>query len=345
MFATVLQFIGAAVVGFAGLLAVLYGAVYLWAQFSYGRRGLQLLAGAPLVTPARITLRRDTSPCLYHPEAVRDRAMTLRSVGFVPVNYYTIDQLEDIGLMGLYHPGLRLLAVIWDHPTLPARFEVAAHYPGRHFFKISNHPVHRDEPAPPGSTILFQDAPDVGAALAALETVAPREGRVPIDDRNLVARFEYAYARTMDGLIKQDRLSDEFIRANVAAWGIDRALCEDDIADIRRYYRRSLAGQLEIACIGNFLRSGAVDAARWERLRKRVIVVHDRMTRQHVLDSFARCLPESMLATLHGRIEAAQNVEGIALFEHINASLPAPHRFKRLGSVAEPVPAAICAPP
>lgn len=343
--AAVLQMIGAAVVGLLGLLVVLYAAVYLWARLSYGRRGLHMLANSPLMTPARVTLRRDTSPALYHPNAVRTRAAALRAVGFVPVNYYTVDQLDDIGVQGLYHPGRRLLAAIWDHPTLPARFEIAAHYPRQGFHKVSNHPIHRDELAPPGSTIMFGANADVGAALAHLEAHAPVDGRLTVDDRNLVARFEQAYARTMDWLIRENRISDEFVRENVAAWGIDRPLDDEDVRQIRRQYRRSLSRQLETACIGNFLRSGAVDAARWERLRARVFVVHDRMTRDKVLDLFARCLPDSVTATLNGRFAAAGGAEGVALFEEINASLPAPHRLRRLGSVAEPVAATICAPP
>jgi hypothetical protein len=296
------------------------------------------------MTPARITLRRDTDPCFFHPDAIASRMTALRRAGFMPAGHYVAEQLDDMGLVGLYHPGRRLLAMIWDHPTLPARFELSAHFADGGFVKVSNHPVYRDEAAPAGSRIAYGRDADIGAALALLDADVPAAGRVTIDDRNLVAYFEDGWARAMDGLIRVDRISDAFILDNVAAWGIRRPLDDEDLESLRGYFRRCLASSVESACIGNFLQSGSVDAARWERLRARVVVVHERMPRESVLALFARCLPDTPVATLRQRFATA-TAEGLGLFEQINESLPEAQRLRRLGSVAEPVAATICARP
>ncbi len=329
----------------ATLAALVYAGLYLYVRLRYGDRGIALLASDDFPTPARITLRRDTAPEHFHPDANAAVARSLVAEGFFPVSHFSIDEIPILSVHGLYHPGERLLAAVCDHPVTPGLYEVSAHYADGRVLRATNNPLHRPELSPPSWRTVFERRLAPAAAVAAVRRPGDDDARIAISDENFVEVYERTYAVAMDFILKQDCVPEDLIRANAATYGVDDALSPRDMAAARESLARFLSGELETACLKNFLRKGTLTAARWERLRKRVFVIHERMSGETVLRRLARCVHERHAAQLRVRLAGHENLCGVALFEKLNASLPVHHRVRKLGDVREPVFARICSAP
>ena len=97
---------------------------------------------------------------------------------------------------------------------------------------------------------------------------------------------------------------------------------------------------LEDAIIDRFLKRWDLPAHEWERLRERVIVIHDRMNNEEVCDCALGHVNEEVDEIEVERILLVSESRTVA-FDALQALLPMPLRHRLIGRTDEPVEAAL----
>ena len=100
--------------------------------------------------------------------------------------------------------------------------------------------------------------------------------------------------------------------------------------------RSSRLTALQEAIIDRFVQSGQLEAPEWERVRDRVVLVHDLLSREDAADlarmSADREAAEPVVASV-----LAQSLSPLDTFEHIATLLPETQRLRLLGEVDHPL--------
>jgi hypothetical protein len=118
--------------------------------------------------------------------------------------------------------------------------------------------------------------------------------------------------------------------------------CSDEHLEATRQLLAAQAiEQLGTALRERFVATSGISAAEWERVRDRLVIIHDKMTGEMVSDLVYESLDEDDADGFDAESDAPPRTQ----FAEFNATLPAPRRFERLGTLEEPVGADVyCAP-
>jgi hypothetical protein len=118
------------------------------------------------------------------------------------------------------------------------------------------------------------------------------------------------------------------------------------VQSLRQTHEAQASIALTEAIRDHFLEESPLSAAEWEKLRDRMVIIHDRMLPALVASEF--------LSWSFGEDEAPFDDDeeqeppsypaGLTPrrgFEHLNSTLPAARRFQKIAELSEPVPADI----
>jgi hypothetical protein len=154
-----------------------------------------------------------------------------------------------------------------------------------------------------------------------------------------VVVFEKAYADEMDWRNSRGGVTEEEIRAIAKLSG--KPYDENVIQATRRMAEEHAMTQLDEALRERFLKQTSMAASDWEDVRDRVVVIHDRMTPSYFSMMLSNLLEEETFPELDGSPEAAPR----KVFAELNSSLADDRKFKKLGSIREPLEADVYASP
>lgn len=306
----------------------------------------------PMALPARIHAQRRENLTWNDEEAVNKLLQPLWKLGFEDAGFYEIAEMPGVKVRALARPSETLWAVVYDHPQGGVWMDYVTRYiektpEGENIIgslTTSNAPQGEELEHQPNHDKIYASA--LGAEGLYERHLAARRNDVewhPVVSQNFQAEFEQAYAREMDWRYARGGVTEDELRAIAAKSGVE--MTDDNIKMLRDANEAQAAVALTDAVRERFLEQTSMPAAEWERLRDRLLIVHDRLSAEQV------CAEFEAWAFDEGDDEDDEDDEANTTypthltprqgFEYLNSTLPVPRRFEKLAEVEEPVPALI----
>ncbi|MCY3021542.1 MAG: hypothetical protein NTW87_21215 [Planctomycetota bacterium] len=161
----------------------------------------------------------------------------------------------------------------------------------------------------------------------------------PVVADQFAATFENSYAEEMDWRNSRGGTTEDEIRRVAAATGMKPS--DEAVKLTHSEMSRQATASLDETLRERFLAQTQIAAADWERIRERLVFIHDTLTAEMVLEQYnAWCEPEERAEALPEGCLSPR-----AGFARLNDGRPESRRFRKLGEVAEPVPADVYAVP
>lgn len=257
-----------------------------------------------------------------------------------------------------------LFVVIYEHPVAGLWFEAGYEFEDETLFAYSNGPDHHMG-NPPWTTFEFRTGTPAAELLDAVIADRPDKPTVATSAESFPPRFEKSWARDMDWRISNGGPTEEEIRKTfengIAAESdseeqMQHAMSTADqlemVEQIRSMWRDRINEFLETQLRESWIVASEVSALDWDRVRDRVIFIHDGLTS----DDLAEHLEQYLYANLTTAEEIeyendeyeriSEEVTGQlatqlprAIFSDSVASQTSPKRHEKLGNVSEPVEA------
>lgn len=290
---------------------------------------------------ARISLKPLDEP-FHHPEIIERLIAELEDLGYREVGRYSVPEMPTLQFWGGAHPEDGSGATVVDHSMIAPFFELClvSDNDARHTLTVTTNPTHNPAHTRTGTRVIADGAFTPMAARSELLRTAADEAYLRFDAENFESIFVDLYARQMDFILAKGGPTEADMRREAARMADLPELDDDQMQMALRMSRASHQQALEDAIIDRFLKRYDLPAHEWERLRDRVIVVHDRMNGEEICEH----------ALSHAGAEVDEiEVERILLvsdsrtaaFHALQELLPMAERFRLIGRTDEPVGAAL----
>ena len=267
------------------------------------------------------------------------------ALGFDEVGRFAVPEMPTMQLWAGCHPQDGVASAVYDHGTMPVFFDLVRVYDDHTTCTVSTNPIHDPENVPPGSRCIADPAMHPQAALDALRAQPSTGNVLPLDAGSFAVVFIELYARSIDHILSKqmpdaDKMRSVGARVSAATGTPVPELDDAQMQLAVDMQRNSRLSALQEAIIDRFLQSGHIGAHEWERVRDRLAIVHDLLSRDEAADlargnsdlDVAECLVATVLA---------QQLSPLDTFEKINAALPETQRSRLLGEVDHPLYAQI----
>ncbi len=293
------------------------------------------MAGAP----SRITLIPLAAPSWANPSATLPLVDSLRSLGFEKVGNFQVQEIVGMEMEVWMNFAKSVTSVIYERPNVGIWLDLWTHFQDGTRMTFANPPVgNRIEFAPGHDCRLFpgMDARELFEKFLAERPDKPAK---PVSAETFVSVFEKTYAEEHCWRNSRGGPSIDEIRAIGMRTG--ETYDEDVIQATHEFSERHALEELDETIRERFLEQTKMSAVEWERVRDRVIVIHDKMNPEVFEDVVGPWLDDE-------EFPDTSQVEGVAprrIFDQINEALPVKRRFERLGTVSSPVEADIYAVP
>ncbi|MFN3649542.1 MAG: hypothetical protein ACK47B_08150 [Armatimonadota bacterium] len=308
------------------------------------------------ITPTRIHLRRRDAVAWQNPEAAESYSSALLALGFEDAGSYDIEELDFVRLRGFAHPGESVYAAVYEHEKAGTWFDLVSFYQDGTSATYSNAPrLAQGMDQRPGHSKTFDNGADLQTLFQRMLAERPGGALSPATTSGFANALERAYADHMDWRHARGPSEDE-IRFVAAEMGEEPS--DEQLAEVREQLElQSLAG-LDESLRERFLEQSSLSAAEWEAVRERVVIVHDRLKPEMLAERYTEWVnmcgeyaeeedereeqddPEYQKA-----LAAARVSEPRAAFAALNEQLPEEKRFRLLGTVTYPLPAAVYVAP
>ena len=304
----------------------------------------------PMALPARIHPLRREKLTWADEEAVNKLLQPLWRLGFQDAGSYEIEEMPGVKVRGLARPEETLWAVVYEHPQAGAWMDFVTRYADENGSTIgslttSNASQGDELEHRPNHDKIYDKSLDADGLyqrhLAARRTDISWH---PVMPENFQAEFEKAYANEMDWRFSRGGVTEDELRAIAAKSGTE--VTDEEIKMLREANEMQAASALSEAVREKFLEQTSMPAAEWERLRERLVIVHDHMSAQNVAqefqawtynenDNYDEAEGEDDEPTYPQELTPRQG------FEYLNSTLTPARRFEKLAEIEEPVPAHI----
>ncbi len=337
---TFLQIIGGLALAF--VLLIVAGLLYLrwrirryatseaakWAQI--GQAGVA----------ARISLKPLDEP-FHHPERIEPLIEEMQGLGYREVGRYSVPEMPTIQLWAGTHPEDGSGASVVDHMMMTPFFELCWVYgEDRHTLTVTTNPTHNPSNIRPGSRVIADAAFTPTSARSEMLRTASDEDYLRFDAENFEPIFVDLYARQMDFILAKGGPTEADMRREAARMPNLPELDEQQMQVALQMSRASHHEALEDAIIDRFLKRWDLPAHEWERLRERVIVIHDRMNSEEVCGHALGHVDEDVDEIEVERILLVSESR-VAAFDALQDMLPQSRRHRLIGRTDEPVAAAL----
>jgi hypothetical protein len=340
---TLLNIIIVVVTTLIGLILLLWLLLRYALPWWLGRK-IAAMANMPQTgIAARITLAPTAQP--WQQPGTAGLVEQMLGTGFVEVGRYAVPEMQGMQLWTGTHPRDGVAAAVYDHNRLPSFFDVVRVYDDHRTCTVTTNPIHDPENVPPGSRWIADPALSPADAFAALRAQPMDGDALRVDALNFAPVFIELYARSVDHILSKDMPDAEKMRqvgARVSEATGDPVpqLDERQMALAVEMERASRLSALQEAIVDRFLQSGQIDAREWERVRDRVIVVHDLLSREDAAD-LARTAADWEISQPVVDEVVAEGLSPLDTFEKIASVLPESQRLRLLGEVDHPLYAQI----
>jgi len=310
--ATFLQIVGAVVLGLIGLfvLLILLGYFVLrrkMSQMGESFTGLVEAAEAisQTVPPFRVTLEPANHREWVEKEKAEAICEELDARGCTRIGRFT--SVPPTVLLEAWHlPEQSLFVTVYEHPVGGLWIEAGCEYEDDTLFSYSNGPNHRMG-NPPWTRCEFRTGTPVGELLDAVIAERPDKPMRPTSAESFPARFEAAWSRDMDWRIEQGGPSEEEIRSSfesglaqetdseeAATQALSVASQMDMVQQIRSVWRERINDLREVQLRESYIVASEVSALEWDRIRDRVIFIHDDLTAEDLAEHMEQYLYEGV---------------------------------------------------
>ncbi len=319
------------------ILALVVFVLTIRAKFRKLFRDLQSHAEDAMVTatPPRIHLRAVDSIDWADEEAIEALTVPLPGLGFEDAGQYEFREMKGVQLHAWVNPEQAAVAVVYEHPTAGAWMDFVTQYEDGTRITFTNTGQGGGLDHQPGHTIERRPGLDPQALYREFLEARPRRPAIPVGAGEFVAVFEEAYAAEMDWRNARGGPTERAIRAIAAESGFmdDDALVEAT----REQMQEQALEDLDTTLRRRFSQETSLSVAEWERVRDRLVIVHDRLTPERLDETTADWVDDDVLAPSAVALGQSPR-EAFAAF---NARLPSGRRFVKLGEVKEPIEAEV----
>lgn len=365
---TFLQIIGAIVLGLIGLFVLLMVIGYFFLRRKMSQLGNSMTdlmeaadAISQTVPPFRIRLEPANHRDWIHADEFDVLREELDSRGCVRIGRFT-SVPPTVLLEAWHHPKQNFFVTIYEHPVGGLWCEAGYELDDDSLFAYSNGPNHHMG-NPPWTTFEFRTGVEPGELLDAIIADRPDQPVRPTSAESFVARFEAAWARDMDWRIARGGPSDEEIQTTIESGLAEESGSENEaslaltaadsfslVEQIRGMWRDRINEFLETQLRESWIVSSGVSALDWDRIRDRVIFIHDGLT----ADDLAEHLEQYLYTGLgtdekfevdddeYDRLRSELDVQlktqsARSVFTESVANQTTSTRHERIGGTAEPV--------
>lgn len=334
-------------------LVILVAAIIFWfrRKMSGLAEKLSTMAAAfPTVPPMRIELERQEHNVdeWIDPEEVEKQVQAFEELGFRRIGVFEIDEI-DTTMVALHHSAQHAAGIVYEQPALGVWVDFATTYDdGRHFTASTSQ--HDLLEKPPGRSMINAPELDVPELYERFLQERPTDSMTPVPVEGFAEFFEREWVEEMTWRGARGGPGEEEIRAIAARDGTEAT--PESIETIQECWRSAYADYLSDELREQYLRGGTISAAEWERIRDRLLFVHEWSTARdlamQILNADEDMDDESddsgddeedwedQLDRLANEFKADSRRES---FRHLNAQLPEGRRLEPIGEMREPVPA------
>ncbi len=292
-----------------------------------------------LGTPSRITLVPLAAPSWENPEANAAVEETLKSLGFVKAGNYQVEEMKGLELEGWQIPSQSINAVIYERPDQGNWIDFYTHFEDGTRITYTNSSIGAGLDPAPGHEMGRFPGMEVRELFEKFVAGRPNKPAKTISRESFASVLEVVYAKEMEWRNSRGGATLEEIRAIGASTG--EVYDDDAIEATHELAERQAMEELDETIRERFLEETKLSAIEWERVRDRVIVIHDSMNPDAFEEAVGARLDDDELERLDFESDALPRVA----FSDFNKTLAEARRFKRLGTVASPVGADIYAVP
>lgn len=327
-------------------LATLIGLLLLlWLLLRYAlpwwlARKIAAMANMPQTgIAARITLVPTAQP--WQQPATAGLIEAMHAAGFAEIGRYSVPEMPGMQLWTGTHPHDGVAAAVYDHNVMPSFFDVVRVYEDYRTCTVSTNPIHDPGNVPPGSRCVADPALSPADAFAALRAQPFDGDALWVDALNFAPVFIELYTRSIDHILAKKMPDAETMRqvgerVSEATGQPVPQLDEHQMRMAVEMERANRLSALQEAIVDRFLQSGQIDAREWERVRDRVMVVHDLLSREDAAD-LARTAADWELSQPVVDEVVAEALSPLDTFEKITSVLPEAQRLRLLGEVDHPL--------
>ena len=323
------------------LLIILFGVVAILMIRAKLRGFKKILEGLSkmMAGPPRITLIPLAAPSWANPAETVPLVESLKSLGFEKVGNYQVQEIVGMEMEVWMNFAKSVTSVIYERPNVGIWLDLWTHFQDGTRMTFANPHIGKELKHAPGHDCRLFPGMDTRELVEKFLAERPDKPAKPVSAETFVSVFEQVYAEEQDWRNRRGGASVEEIRAIGMRNG--ETYDEDVIQATHEFAERHALEELDETIRERFLEQTKMSAVEWERVRDRVIVIHDKMNSEVFEDVVGPWVDDEAFPDL----SAIESVAPRQFFDKINESLPANRRFIRLGTVSSPVEADIYAVP
>ena len=190
------------------------------------------------------------------------------------------------------NPDQAAIAVVYEHPVAGAWMDFVSRYDDGTRITFTNTGQGGGLDHQPGHLIERRPGLDPRSLYQEFFEARPERPAIPVRADEFVAVFEKAYADEMDWRNGRGGPTEREIRAIAAESGF-----EDDDALVeatRERMQEQALDDLDATLRQRFSRETSLSVAEWERVRDRLVIVHDRLTPERLDETAAEWVDEDV---------------------------------------------------
>jgi hypothetical protein len=307
------------------------------------RRGLQELSemGQAGGTPARLHL----TPAVSLPWRDAATAEKLRGplgeLGFQPAGLYSGNEIPGLLLDTHAHVEQGAYAVVYEHPQAGVWVDLFSRYVDGTSITYTTTAHGRELDQRPGHGKVCAPELETEALWRRFLAERPQRPLASHTPEGFAAEFESSYAEAMDWRNARGYTEEE-VRRTLEAGGNQPS--PEEVEQVRQQMNSQAREALDEVLREQFLGYTTIPAAEWEKVRERVVFVHDRIPAEDVEDLLDTWLEIDWREHQKG----APRDPGMpprSAFAALNHRLPAEHQFRKIGEMDRPLPVDVYAAP
>lgn len=287
--------------------------------------------GQSSATPAKVTLERMATATWSDAKAIGRTVEPLPDLGFEQVGTFQVAEIDGLQLQAWIQPKEDVTAVVYEHPQAGVWLDLVTRYADGTRWTYANTSQGSGVDHQPGHTV--ERFPGVDTRGLYQKHLADRDSkpREKADPATFVAVFEKAYSDEMEWRNSRGGPTEEEIH-RIAALAND-TYDERVLRGTRQALQAHALDQLNDSLRERFLEESNVLAAEQERLRDRLVIIHDMLSLDAIEETLSDWLDREFDSS---HFEDAPPRVAFAAF---NLTLPVEERFHKLGELEEPIDA------
>jgi hypothetical protein len=316
------------------VIAILVGFWLLKRQLKkIGEAFMDAAGAATTATPTEIDLVEVINDDWSSSPKVLRYAKELGALGFERGSACRVEQIPGLWVYAMADPMESLYAVIYNHPQAGVWFDIVARYLDDTSITYSNSPMGHQLDHRPGHDKHYDQSGTPASFLGLCTAAHKGRGLRPATTGSFKTDFETAYREEMEWRNGRGGPTETEIR-RIADGEYD----EDTITAAHSLLARQASESLDETLLQRFLEQSTYNAAEWERIRDRIVIIHEKKPLDDVEEEVSDWAETDCEPPLDGESPRVY-------MERINSRLSPDEQFKKLGELSDPVGADVYVAP